>query len=58
MSIDKQLKNEEDILESQLNDGAISLDEYNHQLLELEREAREYAREENNSLYDEWCNRH
>lgn len=57
MSIEKQLENEENILEAELNNGMISMKEYSEQMRELERDAREYYREELDNYYNDWCRR-
>ena len=45
MSIEKQLQNEIDILEQDLNEGRITLKEYNSRLAEIEEDARELYRD-------------
>ena len=56
--IERALESEMSILESQLQDGSISNNEYNEQMRDLERDAREQYREECDSMYEEWMGRH
>ena len=45
MSIEKQMQNEIEIAEQELNDGYITVQEYNSRVAEIEREARELYRD-------------
>ena len=46
MSIETSLVREERILEDDLNEGRISLEEYNHAMRSLQRDARAAERDE------------
>lgn len=53
-SIEKGVGREENIASEELASGIIDVSEYNQRIREIEREAREYAREEADQAYEDY----
>jgi len=53
-SIEKGVEREENIASEELASGLIDVSEYNRRIREIEREAREYAREEAGQAYADY----
>ena len=52
MSLESQLEREEQILEDELNSGAVDITEFNKQMKELQRDFRAIAQEEAQDAHD------